>query len=110
MVFWSVEISQENFKLTVFDFSVIKMNTFIPILNHNNTKNGNWYLALAFVEAAHYAAIWEPTIKRYYQRKCKRVPLMVAKKTIANKLTRACYHMIKSKKVFEVTRAFGEEV
>lgn len=72
----------------------------------NNTKNGNRYLALAFVEAAHYAAIWEPAIKRYYQRKCKRVPLMVAKKTIANKLTRACYHMIKSKKVFEVTRAF----
>ncbi len=30
-----------------------------------NTKNGNRYLAMAFVEAAHYASIWEPTIKRY---------------------------------------------
>ena len=72
-----------------------------------NAKNGNRYLALAFVEAAHYATIWEPVIKRYYQRKCKRVPLMVAKKTVANKLTRACYHMIKDRTIFDITRAFG---
>ena len=72
-----------------------------------NAKNGNRYLAMAFVEAAHYAAIWNPTIKRYYQRKCKRVPLMVAKKTVANKLTRACYHMLKDGTTFDVTRAFG---
>ena len=72
-----------------------------------NAKNGNRYLAMAFVEAAHYATIWEPTIKRYYQRKCKKVPLMVAKKTVANKLTRACYHMLKNNTVFDVTRAFG---
>ena len=72
-----------------------------------NAKNGNRYLAMAFVEAAHYATIWNPTIKRYYQRKCKRVPLMVAKKTVANKLTRACYHMLKNHTVFDVARAFG---
>ena len=72
-----------------------------------NTKNGNRYLAMAFVEAAHYAAIWEPTIKRYYQRKCKKAPKMVAKKAVANKLTRACYHMLKENTVFDVTRAFG---
>jgi transposase len=72
-----------------------------------NARNGNRYLAMAFVEAAHYATIWEPTIKRYYQRKCKRVPLMVAKKTIANKLTRACYHMLKNNTAFDITRAFG---
>jgi len=72
-----------------------------------NTKNGNRYLAMAFVEAAHYASIWEPTIKRYYQRKCKKVPTMVAKKTVANKLARACYHMLKEGTVFDITRAFG---
>lgn len=72
-----------------------------------NTKNGNRYLAMAFVEAAHYAAIWEPTIKRYYQRKCKKVPTMVAKKTVANKLTRACYHMLRQNTAFDVARAFG---
>lgn len=72
-----------------------------------NAKNGNRYLAMAFVEAAHYAAIWNPTIKRYYQRKCKKRPVMVAKKTVANKLTRACYHMLKNNIVFDITRAFG---
>ena len=72
-----------------------------------NAKNGNRYLAMAFVEAAHYATIWDPTIKRYYQRKCKRRPVMVAKKTVANKLTRACYHMLKDGTAFDVTRAFG---
>lgn len=60
-----------------------------------NTKNGNRYLAPAFAEAAHYATIWEPTIKKYYQRRCKKMHVMVAKKSIANKLTRACYHMLK---------------
>ena len=72
-----------------------------------NAKNGNRYLAMAFVEAAHYATIWEPTIKRYYQRKCKKKPVMVAKKTVSNKLTRACYHMLKDGTAFDVTRAFG---
>lgn len=72
-----------------------------------NTKNGNRYLAMAFIEAAHYATIWDDTIKRYYQRKCNKVPLMVAKKTVANKLTRACYHMLKDGSVFDVKRAFG---
>ena len=72
-----------------------------------NAKNGNRYLAMAFVEAAHYATIWELTIKRYYQRKCKKRPVMVAKKTVANKLTRACYHMLKQGTQFDVKRAFG---
>lgn len=44
-----------------------------------NTKNGNRYLAMAFTEAAHCASIWNPVIKRYYQRKSKKVPVMVAK-------------------------------
>ena len=72
-----------------------------------NTKNGNRYLAMAFIEAAHYACIWNPVIKRYYQRKSKKVPLMVAKKAVANKLTRACYHMLRNGTTFDVARAFG---
>jgi transposase len=72
-----------------------------------NTKNGNRYLALAFTEAAHYASIWNPTIKKCYQRKCKKVPVMVAKKSIANKLTRACYHMLKNNTLFDIKLAFG---
>lgn len=74
---------------------------------HGNAKNGNRYLGMAFVEAAHYACIWNSTIKKYYQKKCKKVPTMVAKKTIANKLTRACYHMLKNNTPFDIALAFG---
>lgn len=74
---------------------------------HGNKRNGNRYLAMAFVEAAHYAAIWCPRIKQFYQRRCKKKPTMVAKKTVANKLVRACYHMLRNGTLFDATRAFG---
>ncbi len=72
-----------------------------------NAKNGNKYLAWAFMEAAHYAAIWSPAIKRYYQRKQARSHILVAKKAVANKLARACYHMLSRQEPFDVNRAFG---
>jgi len=72
-----------------------------------NTKNGNKYLNWAFMEAAHYAATWDPVIKRYYQRKKDKAHIMVAKKSLANKLARACYHMLKQGEEFDVNRAFA---
>ena len=72
-----------------------------------NKRNGNKYLAWAFMEAAHHAAIWSPQIKRFYQRRQAKRHILVAKKTIANKLARACYHMLKRQEPFDVTRAFG---
>jgi transposase len=72
-----------------------------------NQRNGNKYLAWAFMEAAHYAAIWSPEIKRFYQKRQAKRHLLVAKKTVANKLARACYHMLKRQEPFDVTRAFG---
>jgi transposase len=72
-----------------------------------NKKNGNKYLAWAFMEAAHYGAIWNPRIKRYYQRKQARAHILVAKKAVANKLARACYHMLKRGEKFDVSRAFS---
>ena len=72
-----------------------------------NKKNGNKYLAWAFMEAAHYAAIWSPEIKRFYQKRQAKRHILVAKKTVANKLARACYHMLTKQEPFEVQRAFG---
>jgi transposase len=72
-----------------------------------NKKNGNKYLAWAFMEAGHYSAIWNPRIKRYYQHKKVRGHILVAKKAVANKLARACYHMLKRGEEFDVTRAFS---
>ena len=76
------------------------------IKGRGNRKNGNRYLALAFFEAGHSASIWNDTIKRYYQRKLTKVHKMVAKKTIANKLAKATYHMLKHNEPFDVKRAF----
>jgi transposase len=72
-----------------------------------NKRNGNKYLGWAFMEAAHYAAIWSPEIKRFYQRRQAKRHILVAKKTVANKLARACYHMLKRQEPFDVRRAFG---
>jgi transposase len=70
----------------------------------NNAKNGNKHLSFAFVQAAHYATIWYPQIKAFYQQRSKKRHKMVAKKTIANKLTRACYHMLTEQRDFEMTK------
>ena len=59
------------------------------------------------MEAAHYAAIWNPAIKRYYQRKQAKSHILVAKNAVANKLARACYHMLTRREAFDVQRAFG---
>jgi transposase len=72
-----------------------------------NTKNGNAFLCWAFIEAANFAIRYNPTIRRYYQRKQARTKRIVALKAVAHKLARACYHMIKEDVAFDVTRAFG---
>jgi transposase len=74
---------------------------------HNNRKNGNRYLALAFMQAAHLATIWEPRVKRFYQKKQSKCHTMVAKKAVAGKLARAIYHMLNNQEPFDVERAFG---
>ncbi|HAH32502.1 MAG TPA: IS110 family transposase [Elusimicrobia bacterium] len=72
-----------------------------------NRKNGNKYLAWAFVEAAHYAMRYNERIRSYYQRKKARTNGAVAVKAVAHKLARACYHMIKDRKNFEEALAFA---
>ena len=72
-----------------------------------NVKNGNKYLAWAFVEAAHFAQRYCPEAKRFYERKKSRTNAIVASKALAHKLARACYHMLKEKKPFDVKRCFA---
>ena len=71
-----------------------------------NTKNGNKYLGWAFIEAATFAARYDETIQRYYQRKKSKAHLMVAKKAVAHKLARACYCMLRDQTDFDVHKAF----
>lgn len=72
-----------------------------------NTKNGNKYLAWAFVEAANFALRYCPEAKRFYERKKVRTNGIVAIKALAHKLARACYHILKEGKPFDVHRCFA---
>ena len=67
-----------------------------------NRKNGNKYLAWAFVEAANFAVRYAPRIKRYYQRKKARSNGIIAIKTVAHKLARACYFILRDGVDFDV--------
>lgn len=72
-----------------------------------NVKNGNRYLAWAFVEAANFARRYCPEAKRFYERKKAQTNNIVATKALAHKLARACYHMLKEKQPFDVKRCFA---
>lgn len=72
-----------------------------------NSKNGNKYLAWAFVEAAHFATRTSEPIRRFYQRKKAQRNTTLALKAVAHKLARACYHVLKDQVDFDVTLAFA---
>ena len=72
-----------------------------------NTKNGNKYLAGAFVEAAHFAVRYNAQIKRFYERKKAKTKMVVALKAVAHKLGRACYYMMRNQVAFDMSKAFG---
>ena len=72
-----------------------------------NTKNGNKYLAWAFVEAAVLALQHNEKVKRFYQRKKDKTNSVVAIKAVAHKLSRACYYILRDRVAFDNARAFG---
>jgi len=72
-----------------------------------NTKNGNRYLAWAFVEAANFAIRWSGPIQRFYERKKQRTKEVVARKAVAHKLARAAYYILRDEVAFDVTKAFA---
>src|SRR5215831_10735551 len=72
-----------------------------------NVKNGNPYLACAYMEAAQFAIRFSPTVQRFYQRKQAKSHLMIALKAVAHKLARACYYIMRDLVPFDVHKAFG---
>jgi len=72
----------------------------------NNAKNGNRYLAWAFIEAATFAARFDPTIHAWYERKKAKSGVAKAKKALACKLAKAMWHVMNGKE-FDVKLMFG---
>lgn len=73
----------------------------------NNRKNGNRYLAWAFVEAAHYAQRFNPVIQAWFDRKAARTNRIVAIKALACKLAKAAYYVMKNDEDFDMKKMFG---
>ena len=64
-------------------------------------------MSWAYAEAATFAIRLNPRVQRYYQRKQAKTNVPVARKTVAHKLARACYHMMRHQVPFDETKAFG---
>ena len=73
----------------------------------NNKKNGNAYLGWAFVEAANFAIRYHEPVKKYYQKKLEKTNRIVAIKTIANKLSKACYFILRDSVEFNMQKLFS---
>lgn len=73
----------------------------------NNRKNGNRYLAWAYIEAANFAIRRNERAKRYYQKKAQATNEIVARKALAHKLARASYWIMKKQQAFDETLIFS---
>jgi len=76
----------------------------------NNRKNGNRYLAWAFVEAANKMKVHCPQAEGYYKRKLLRTNNIVATKSLAGKIAKACFYIIRDQVDFDVTKMFGQPI
>lgn len=72
-----------------------------------NRKNGNKYLAWAYVEAANHALRLCPEAHRFYQRKRAKSKNVIAIKALSNKLARASYYLMRDKVPFEAKKLFN---
>lgn len=72
-----------------------------------NVRNGNKYLAWAFIEAANFAMRYCAAAKRFHDKKKNKTNAIVAKKALAHKLARACFHILKEQQPFDLTRCFA---
>jgi transposase len=67
----------------------------------NNAKNGNRYLAWAFIEASNFARRYNAHLNKFYQRKAAKKNGIIATKALSNKLSRACYYVMRDQSPFK---------
>ncbi|MHC4307908.1 MAG: IS110 family RNA-guided transposase [Planctomycetota bacterium] len=72
----------------------------------NNKKNGNKYLAWAYVEAANFMKRYCPQARSWHQRKVSKTNQIVAAKALSNKIARACYFIVKDQTAFDTEMLF----
>ena len=72
-----------------------------------NRKCGNRYLAWAYMEAANFATHFSPELRAWYQRKAARSMRVIALKALANKLSKACFYILRDGVAFDVKKLVG---
>lgn len=71
-----------------------------------NRRNGNKYLAWAYVEAANFANRHYPEVQSFYNRKKAKRNGVVAIKALSNKLARASYYVMRDKVSYDAQKLF----
>lgn len=72
-----------------------------------NRKNGNPYLSWAYSQAATFARRYNARARRFYNRKLAATGPLVANRSLAHKLARACFFMMRDQEPFDAERLFG---
>ena len=72
----------------------------------NNRRNGNKFLAWAYVEAANFAIRYSPKANRFYNRKASRTNNTVARKALANKMARASFYIMRDQVAYDESKMF----
>lgn len=77
-----------------------------------NGKNGHPYLAWASMEAAQFTLRFHPEVQRLYQRKLAKSQhnTIIARKSVAQKLSRASDYLMRDLVPFDVNRALGSRL
>lgn len=71
-----------------------------------NKKNGNKYLAWAFSEAAEIGRRFDDRVRAYFNRKAAKTNRMVAHASLAHKLSRAAYYIMRDHIEFDHDKLF----
>jgi transposase len=71
-----------------------------------NRKNGNKYLAWAYVEASNFAIRYYEETQSFYQRKKATKNGIVAIKALSNKLARASYYVMRDQVAYDKNQLF----
>lgn len=72
----------------------------------NNKRNGNAYLAWAFLEAAHFATVHYPQAQRFFERKRTQTNAILASKALASKLSKAAFYVMRDQVDFDPEKLF----
>lgn len=75
-----------------------------------NRKNGNKYLAWAYVEAANFARRYCKKCLGYYNKKLAKTNKNVATKSLAGKICKAAYYIMRDNVAYDPNRLFCQSV